>query len=350
MPLVDFRADNFRCLERVSLVADPRANLIYGRNGSGKTSILEAIGFLSRGRSFRRAPAGSVVRRGEKQFIVFGTVESGNRRFSIGVGGRASGVDVRIDRADAGLADLATALPLQVIDPDVHELVAGGPEARRKFLDWIGFHVEHDFLADWRRFRQALKQRNSALKNGAGISAWTAEFVQLGVRLDEHRRSAMRAAIEPIEKYSAELLGTGLAFEYHPGWSESKTLAAAVEESLDRDLLFGSTQVGPHRGDLRLIASDRDAKRFVSRGQQKLLACALILAATEVVQGRSGRRMTLLIDDPSAELDRGSSTRLMGAVLALDCQVFATALERNALELPEAAAVFHVEHGALAPE
>ena len=350
MPLIDFRAENFRCLERVSLVADPRANLIYGRNGSGKTSILEAIGFLSRGRSFRRAPAASVVRRGEKEFIVFGTADSGNRRVAVGVGGRASGVEVRIDRADAGLADLAAALPLQVIDPDVHELVAGGPEARRKFLDWIGFHVEHGFLEDWRRFRLALKQRNSALKNGAGVSAWTAEFVELGLRLDEHRRAAVRAAIEPIEKYSTELLGTGLGFEYQRGWSRDKTLESAVEESLDRDLFVGSTQVGPHRSDLRLIASDRDAKRFVSRGQQKLLACALILGATEVVQRRSDRRMTLLIDDPSAELDRGSAARLMGAVLALECQVFATALERNALELPEASAVFHVEHGDLTRE
>jgi DNA replication and repair protein RecF len=241
-------------------------------------------------------------------------------------------------------------LPLQVIDPEVHNLVAGGPELRRRFLDWVAFHVEHEHLHTWRRFRRALKQRNAALKGGSGdaaIRSWNAEFVELSTLLDASRRRSLEVATESLMSFGFGLLGTELGFEYHQGWNRDKSLEQALEEGLARDRQHGSTQHGPHRGDLKVTYDERQARKLVSRGQQKLLASAMILAATDTAQTALEGPLLLLLDDPAAELDGDSLGRLMDAVAGLGCQVVATSLEKGALDAPAGAAMFHVEHGVL---
>ena len=344
-----FRAENFRCLEHIELEADPAYNLIIGRNASGKTSLLEALAYLGRGKSFRGAPVTSLIRHGEKEFVLFGKVDRGTQVSTVGVRNSREGLEVRVDgESDGGGAALAEALPLQIIDPDVHDLVGGGPEQRRRFLDWVAFHVEHEFLPGWRRFRRALKQRNAALKaGGKGLEAWNAEFIELGLQVDQARRAVLEVCVGYLEEQGAALLGSEVRFEYRSGWAAEKSLSEALSESVERDLAQGSTQVGPHRADVRLIYDERQARRLVSRGQQKLLACSMILAATEIVQTHLERPMLLLLDDPAAELDRDSLGRLMSQVFALGSQVVATSLEADALSFPEPPAVFHVEQGSL---
>jgi len=251
------------------------------------------------------------------------------------------------------LAALADALPLQVIDPEVHSLVAGGPELRRRFLDWVAFHVEHDHLDQWRRFRRALKQRNAALKGRAGaaaIKSWNTEFVELSLALDQSRRRALGIAMESLLEHGLALLGTELGFEYQQGWTKDKALDEALEEGLERDVHLGVTQHGPHRADLKVRYDERQARKLVSRGQQKLLASAMILAATETAQTALERSLLLLLDDPAAELDADSLGRLLDAVKALGCQVVATSLDKGILDVPPGSAMFHVEHGVLTPK
>ena len=167
-----FRASNFRCLESVELELGPNYNLIYGANASGKTSLLEALAYLGRGKSFRGASTANLIRHGESEFTLFADLDRDGRGFTVGVRNGREGLEVRVGGEDnGGAAALAEALPLQVIDPEVHGLIAGGPEHRRRFLDWLAFHVEPDHLMIWRRFRRALKQRNSAPKAKASAAA-----------------------------------------------------------------------------------------------------------------------------------------------------------------------------------
>ena len=349
-----FKVSNFRCLENVDLELGTSYNLVYGANASGKTSFLEALAYLGRGKSFRGAPAANLVRHGQGEFVLFGETSLDGRHQRIGVRNSKDGLEVRVDGSgEGGAAALADALPLQVIDPEVHNLVAGGPEQRRRFLDWVAFHVEHDHLAAWRRFRRALKQRNAALKarsSAATIRSWNAEFVELSMALDASRRRSLEVAIDGLIEFGLALLETELDFEYQQGWTKDKDLELALEEGLERDLQQGATQAGPHRADLRIRYDERQARKLVSRGQQKLLASAMILAATETAQSALERPLLLLLDDPAAELDADSLERLMAAVAGLGCQVVATSLDRQALQVPPDATVFHVEHGVLTPE
>lgn len=351
MPIQQFTAQNFRCLKNIELEADPQYNLIYGRNASGKTSVLEAIAYLGRGKSFRGASTSDLIRHGEQEFVLFGEVSEGSRVARVGVRNSHAGLETRVDGdKEGGSAALAEALPIQIIDPDIHELVAGAPEQRRRYLDWIAFHVEHGYLDAWRRFRRALKQRNAALRSGASaetLDGWNAEFAELAAAIDQGRRNALAIALDGLGEAGTDLLGSEVGFEYRPGWNEESGLLQALQDGTERDRQYGSTQHGPHRADLKLSYDERRARKLVSRGQQKLLACAMVLAAAETAQTALERPLLLLLDDPGAELDSEALGRLMGRVVGLGCQVIATSLEPEAPLFPAAAKAFHVEHGEL---
>lgn len=351
MPIRKFSAQGFRCLASIELEADPGFNLICGPNASGKTSILESIAYLGRGKSFRGAPVSSLLQHGGQAFVLFAEVDDGGRTAKVGVRNSADGLEVRIDgRSGGGAAELAAVLPLQIIDPDVHDLVAGAPDQRRRYLDWIAFHVEHGYLEAWRRFRRALKQRNAALRSAgaaATIRGWNAEFVELAQRIDTGRRLALEVAMDELEETGREMLGAKVGFEYRPGWKEGVDLLEALEAGLERDVQQGSTQAGPHRADLKLIYDERQARKLVSRGQQKLLACAMIIAAAQTAQSALERPLLMLLDDPAAELDEGSLARLMARVRNLGCQVIATSLQPDAAIFGGEGTMFHVERGEL---
>jgi DNA replication and repair protein RecF len=148
-----------------------------------------------------------------------------------------------------------------------------------------------------------------------------------------------------LQECGEALLGSRVDFEYQRGWAADKSLAEAIVSSFERDQQSGSSQAGPHRADIRLRYDERQARKLVSRGQQKLLACALILSATEIVQTHLEKPLLLLLDDPAAELDADSVARLVNCVASLGCQVIATTLAPDRALFHEPPRLFHVEHG-----
>jgi DNA replication and repair protein RecF len=353
LALVSFKCSDFRCLESVALSLSPGNNLIYGPNASGKTSILEAIAYLGRGRSFRGAGLRELLRHGEEEFVIFGKFDTGVRELALGIRNSKSGLEVRTDgEKRSSAAALAEAMPLQVIDPEVHELVAGGPDNRRRFVDWIAFHVEQGYLDAWRRYRRTLKQRNAVLRSGVGfesLAGWDQELSAHGEAVDAARRRMLEFLQPALAEVGEALLGSSVGIEYQQGWPAGQSLLESLSGGSERDTQLGSTQYGPHRGDLKLVYDERQARKLVSRGQQKLLACALILAATDIVQTALEKPLLLLLDDPAAELDQDSVQRLMAEVEGLGCQVVATTLDRKQALFSRAPRLFHVEHGVVEP-
>ncbi len=344
---------DFRCIEAARLEFGPGCNLIWGPNGSGKTSLLEAIGFLSRGRSFRGTRTDGLVRHGAGHFSVAARVVRGEREHRLGIEAGRGHLVVRVDRQAAdSLAGLAEKLAVQVIDPEIHRLVSDGPEVRRRFLDYGVFHVEHGFLDAWRRYRRALRQRNAGLREGARdemLRAWEPELVSAGEIVDGLRRQHLaRLAAEFVDVGNA-LMGAEVGCEYRSGWGEEREFAEAVEAARQRDREQGTTTVGPHRAEVRLMYRGRSARQQVSRGQQKLFGAALVLAQTRAMTQIGGDAPVLLVDDPAAELDGDSLARLMDAVLETGSQLVLTALAAEAATLPAETTVFHVEHGRVAP-
>jgi len=343
-----FTAQGFRCLDNVGFEPDPDYTLVYGANASGKTSLLEAIAYLGRGKSFRGAPPTSLIQHGEQAFVLFAQVESGGRMSGVGVRNSRAGLEVKVDGvSNGGAAALAAALPLQVIDPDVHNLVCGGPDERRRFLDWLVFHVEPGYLALWRQFRRVLKQRNAALRNKRAdmLDSLDAVLAQHAETLTLYRKRHCDSLAANIQTMLDEL-NSGLpviSLGYQRGWSGGDYLEA-LRLNRARDRERGLTLSGPHRADLSLDCAQAPARAILSRGEQKVLAAALLLTQAELL-ATSGEKPVLLLDDLASEFDRFHFDSVLQRALAMGGQALVTGTREENLDRP--GVVFHVEQGAV---
>lgn len=348
MSLDTFRATGFRCLEAVSLNLHPEFNLVSGPNASGKTSLLEAIYYLGRGRSFRASGNRELIQNGTAGFTLFGEVSGGDAAHRAGVEVGAGERRVRVDGSNATAAELARIMPVQAIDPEIHSLVQGSPEIRRRFLDWGVFHVKHAYIDVWRRYQKALRQRNAALRQRESqnaVRAWDAELIQAGTEVDELRQAYFR----DLMRLFASIVNKNLPFDvkcsYHRGWADDLDLATALAESWSRDHATHTSNAGPHRADLRLVVQDRRARYRVSRGQQKLLGATLIITQLLHASATGLQNLVLLVDDPAAELDSDNRRRLFELVKTVPAQLVVAALEPDDLPWSGAGHRFHVEHG-----
>jgi DNA replication and repair protein RecF len=346
--LAELTVDNVRCLEHVELTLHPQRNLIWGDNGSGKTSLLEALFLLGRGRSFRTRNSERLIRHGQSQLVVFGrTLHVPPQSLGVQVS-RADGTTARISgAAAASLTELSEAFPVQVIDPGIHQLVEAGGYRRRRWLDWAVFHVEHSSFADpWTRYTRTLKQRNAALKSQpAQAGIWDADLARLGERISEARGHVVERLDPHWRSLVSCLTGLEVDLYYARGWPQEVPLQQALKDSLARDRHRGVTHVGPHRGDVVVRVKGRAAREVLSRGQQKLVAIAMTLAQLYLLRDAGSPATTLLLDDPAAELDSEHLGLFIERVQELRCQLVLTALQADFGAFGAPDRVFHVEQG-----
>lgn len=351
MSLIELTVEDVRCLQRTQLALDHRRNLIWGSNGSGKTSLLESIFLLGRGRSFRTRNSERLIRHGQPRLTVFGRTDGMPPR-AVGVQvSRVGGTTARIDGVTAGsLTELSQAFPVQVIDPGIHKLVEEGGFRRRRWMDWAVFHVEPGFADAWVRYTRAVKQRNAALRHQPGQAAvWDPEVARLGELIAESRRK-MLDSLQPFWLQTVvSLCSLEMELHYNQGWAQDVPLAQALEDSLTRDQTKGQTHSGPHRADVLLRIGGRPAREVLSRGQQKLVAIAMTLAQIRLLQERIALAPTLLLDDPSAELDGMHLSRFIEEVDRLNCQLVLTSLQPQLDLFGKPERVFHVEQGGVEP-
>jgi DNA replication and repair protein RecF len=346
-----------RNLHPVTLLPSPRINILSGANGSGKTSLLEAIHLLGLARSFRSPRLNPLIQYEQSACTVFGQVElSQGGHSSLGVSrSRHGDLQIRIDGQNArSAAQLAETLPLQLINPDSFRLLEGAPKIRRQFLDWGVFHVEPRFMPAWQRLQKALRQRNSWLRHGtldtASQAAWDRELCLASDEIDHYRRAYIQALKPVFERTLSELvLLDGLTLSYYRGWDKDRALSQVLATSLLRDQQLGHTQAGPQRADLRLRLGAHNAAEILSRGQQKLVISALRIAQGHLVSQVRRGQCIYLVDDLPSELDQQHRRALCRLLEELNCQVFITCVDPEVLNdawcTDTPVAMFHVEQG-----
>jgi DNA replication and repair protein RecF len=344
---------DFRCLQSAELDLDPHFTLISGPNASGKTSLLEAMYVLGRGRSFRTRRLEHLIRHGVERFVVFGEVDTANRRVPMGVEGSRAGIRAQIDGdKPSSLAELALQLPVQIIDPEVHHLIEEGPSRRRRFLDWGVFHVEQSFVGHWQRYQQVLKQRNAALKAHqprAIVSVWDSDLVRSGELLSAARARYVAALSPRAEAIGRNLLGMELSLSYRSGWAKDQSMAEALQQSWAHDQEAAATQIGPHRAELAIRLDGTAVKDRISRGQQKLLAAALLIAQLKLFPEGSPVQPSLLLDDPAAELDDERLAGLIREVSSQSVQLIVTTLHGEFPAFGEPGRRFKMSGGQVSP-
>lgn len=350
---------NVRNLESVSIDCHSKANIIYGINGSGKTSLLESIFLLGRGRSFKHRDLRLVVNRHSDSLIVSAQIFNPNSQAThqLGIMRTAAGdFEARCDGKSLQTSvELARELPIQLVDAHSFSLLEGGPLQRRQFLDWSLFHVEHQFSDVWRRFQKLLKQRNQLLRRGRIdedlLQAWTAELVPLNEQITEQRKRYLAQLEQYIMPVVKSFSGLGeVALEYSQGWPTGAMIEDVFKVDRDRDIAGGTTSHGAQRADVGIFVDGVAAADCLSRGQSKLLVYALKLAQAAHYQSATGKTCVFLLDDLPAELDTDNRADVTSYLDGLGCQYFVTGVDRQDFNCSADAVdrqMFHVEHGAV---
>lgn len=354
MTLLKLDVFSVRNIHSASLLPSPAINLITGANASGKSSLLEAIFILGRSRSFRTTHIKQVIAFEQPNLIVSARNRLPNGSVSnIGIKIDNKQCEIRIDQENKHKADLAYALPVQLIHPKSYRLLDAGPQIRREFLDWGIFNYNRNFLPNWRKFSKALQQRNALLKSRQvrQLSAWDKELVEYGCLINEFRLQYIQS-LQPVflEMASHFLKTEQVDLRFVCGWDEKQPLEQVLKTDLEKDMRYGFTNSGPHRADFLTFLNKRLAKDYLSRGQQKLLVLALMLSQVRLLNQKGQNNCCILIDDLTAELDTENRVKLLEYLSLLGCQVFMTATELaefGSLGALENYKVFHVEHGCI---
>ncbi len=351
--------NGFRNFSEATIDLDSRCNIFYGQNGAGKTTILEAIHYLTLGKSFRTHLIRRIIKNGASEFVLFGKIDREDSSLSVGIKKSIEcGKEIKVggNAVDSNI-EITKLLPLQLLNHDSYLLLYDRPSTRRQFIDWGLFHVKPSFLELWRKGERILKQRNTAIRDRSRpdyIKMWDEELATIGCELHNLRSWYISNLINIAENILNQLLpGFKIAINYYPGWNLDFELLEILSRSFSSDLALGYTNFGAHRADLKITANNVPAKDALSRGQQKLLIYGLQIAQGILINQLNKKPSIYLVDDLLAELDLLKSTLLIDMLLTIkSAQLMVTGLDLDGLKKTytnklEHHKLFYIENGTI---
>jgi DNA replication and repair protein RecF len=325
--LHELRLRNFRLFRELSFEPDTEAiTVLLSPNGTGKTTVLEAVYALATAASFRTGAASDLIRSGEGASEVHGVLFQRERRVQVDLtltrGSRNTTKRMLVNgQRPKSRADLADALPLTIFTPEGVDIVRQGPENRRTFLTNLLTDVDLTTGDVIERFARILSQRNAVLRQiqsdrptpsqQSELDVWTRDFCNVSEELVALRKKLLDDVAPLVANYYHELAEDDsiVGVRYEQSWSGD--LEMALRDAFDDDRFRGHTTIGPQRDDVALTLDGRDTRRQASQGEQRSLALAIRLAGHELVQNRRGVDPLLLLDDVFSELDPHRSDRLL---------------------------------------
>lgn len=330
MMLTQLHIHSLRTIHQAQLPLHPQWNFFTGPNGSGKTSLLEAIYLLGTGHSFRTREVFPLISDGQDTVTIFSRNNT-NQTLSIQKS-LAGPTQVKLNNQFCRTtSELAYFLPCQLFYQDIFHIMDAGPALRRSVLDWGLFHVKHQYLPLWKDYRRAIKQRNALLRKQSNLSSclpWDTMLSEFAEAVHALRLDYFTQLSSVFQDYLQELTNISCTIEYYKGWDRKKTgksLLMVLTEQFNQDKQRQYTFYGPHQADLVIEAtsSKTKARYILSRGQQKMVLIALKLAQVAIMQ----KPCVFLLDDLAAELDAEHFRRLLTCLNKLPGQKFLTAID-----------------------
>ncbi len=329
--LTKLTIQNFRNCRHAQFDFASGLNLIVGDNAAGKTAIIEAIWLLATGRSFRSQKSSHLIQHETESCTLFCETASShdnNDTHKIGVQKTLDHTLLRIDGETVkSHGAIARLLPIQLLTPESHKLLEEGPKARRQFMDWGCFHQSDKFMHHWRNYQKGLKQRNHALKKHLPkeqVQLWDHTLVENALQIDQIRQAYLQELTPYLTTFCQALMPeieTEVVCQYRAGWPKATDdLYALYESNYLKDKQQGHTQYGAHRADIRFKFNNQEAMNILSRGQQKLFVCALLLAQASLHEKVVNEPVIMLIDDLPAELDENHRLKLLELLQILNIQ------------------------------
>jgi DNA replication and repair protein RecF len=318
---------DFRLFRELSFTPDPEAvTVLLSANGTGKTSVLEAVYALATATSFRSSAAGDMIRAGADLAEVHGVLFQRERRVQVDLtltrGTHHTTKRMLVNgQRPRSRAEIAEVLPLTVFTPEGVDVIRQGPEHRRVYLTNLLTDVDPSTGEVVERFHRVLSQRNALLRALEGrwpsaaqrdeLDVWSHDFALVSEVLVAARVDLVGQLAPLVAESYRALAETDQSVEvaYERSWEGS--LEEALSRCRDEDRVRGHTTIGPQRDDLAVTLDGRDARRQASQGEQRSLALALRLAGHQLVQSRRGVDPLLLLDDVFSELDPSRAQRLL---------------------------------------
>ena len=352
MAISQLSLTDFRNLRSTTLDFSSQFNFVCGDNGSGKTSLLEAIYVLCQAHSFRTHHLKQCINHDKNGFLLFGRFDD----HKTGLAKSDNRLEIHINgESIKRRSELVRRTPVNIVNADSFVLMEGPPQKRRAFIDWCMFHVEPGYADHWRLFQHALRQRNKLLKSRQDIKLldyWDQHLVGPCLSLNAMRRDYCKKLQDLVEVELSDILsGISLKLEYEQGWPDDHSLEDVLKNNRERDIRSGFTHAGIHRGDLRFMSQGKNAREILSRGQGKRLCLALLLAALKIVMKSRQSRIILLIDDLHSELDKDARKIVYRQLVEMDLQMFISNIDCAVPEVIKGKEIklFHVEHGIIRP-
>ncbi len=347
MPIGRLRLQSFRCFGLEDIVLEGSA-ILKGPNGSGKTSLLEAIYLLARGRSFRTSRLSNLVRAGDQSFRVESSVLFQEESWTVKTTFEC-GLKTYINDRDSTAREVGRLFPLTLMDSDITQIVLGAPERRRRLLDWLMFHVEPENWRTWKFYRRALLQWQWALRSGMSADVWFGRMMELAPGIEESRKRLLAGCL-PFWEQAASILFHGQTFKFDykngrdlPGRDGMDTQSKDLSMDGPTSIFTGP---GLQKADVEIRVEQNPVRQFFSRGQAKLLAMALVWGGSRFLAQKLDTCPILLLDDFSSELDEAAQAQLLGLMEEGGIQVIMTASSLSHVALERwSNGLFHVEQG-----
>lgn len=305
---------NFRNFTDYTIYLDKGTNIILGKNAVGKTNILESIYLLSRGRSFKTSRLSEIIKYDEDNFFIgikavrssgeftaqFGYAQDNKKQIKIN--------GIEINKQSELLGNIYTILFL----PEDLYIVKGNPQIRRNFIDEALLQIRPNYTYDLMRYYKVLKQRNNLLKNIAKkpslrytLDSWDEQIAAYGIKVATIRARFVETLSRAVADIHKNLSGgEELEIKYLVNFGNNIDMyRELLKSSVEKDITYGQTTIGPHRDDIKILLDGKAARTFASQGQQRTIALSLKLAEIKIIRDDIGESPVFLLDDVFSELD-----------------------------------------------
>ena len=331
---------NFRLFRELDLDLNKENLLITGPNGSGKTSVLEAINLLISRKSIRTRDLKECINDDSDGFSLGLEIKNKDEVLTIKAA-KQTNKRITIETKVGNISATKENLPIvQFIQAKDLRMIEGETEIRRDFFNKTMFHVEHSSESDYKNYKKALSQRNILLKRKASegeLKVWNEALMDTGNILAEKQKSFFERVFKKSLEQKREKREAQEAFlnqikvGFKRGWPETISLKKALVESAEKDRALGYTSIGPHRLDFKYLINNRLAKSFLSRGQQKLLIILSFFKFNDILTTKNKSGIVYLIDDITSELDQENLAMVLEQAIELKAQLLITAIRGKSL-------------------
>ena len=358
MKIEELKLKNFRNYRELTLHPHPCVNLFFGRNGSGKTNLLEAVHYCSLGRSHRITNDTNVVRNGETTAFSSVRIQNvlGKREVTVRfMPDETQKKTILIDQKKISkFSDMMGCLRCVIFSPEDLGLIKEGPSIRRRYLDMMISQINRGYFIALQQYRMGMDQRNAMIRNlrmnGSGNQSILSAFEEAmsapaAVIIRERRRiTALLSEIAADTYQRISDTDEQFRMSYHSTVKEDaeieETLCRLWKENREDDIRMGLTSTGPHRDDLTLSLNKNQMKQFASQGQIRTAALSMKLSQMKILKDLSGEEPVLLLDDVMSELDRKRRACLIGEIK--DFQTFITCADRDDVDCDKVQKIWSV--------